>query len=260
MPRVELIFDPDCPNIAAAQANLRRACELAGVPADWVEWDRSTPACPDYAQPYGSPTILVDGADVDPGAPMDGAASCRLYRDAQGRILPAPPPEQILAALRGATAHGELVGAPGMHTTANPPARGRWLNSAGALPGVGVALLPACPACWPAYAGVLGAAGFGPLLNVQMQFPLTVALMLLALGTLAYRAPSRRGYGPLGLGVAATAVLLVAKFLLLSMPLTFAGGALLFAAALWNAWPRRAQADEACPACATTEAGANAPA
>lgn len=35
----------------------------------------------------------------------------------------------------------------------------RWPSMLSVLPGVGVALLPigTCPACWPAYAGLLGA-------------------------------------------------------------------------------------------------------
>jgi hypothetical protein len=48
----------------------------------------------------GSPTLLVDGADLfaRPGQPP--SISCRLYRDEHGRQSPAPSPGQLRAALR----------------------------------------------------------------------------------------------------------------------------------------------------------------
>lgn len=249
MPKLELIYDPDCPNVEPAREQLRRACAEAGVPAQWQEWDRSAAESPAYVQPYGSPTILVDGADVVPGAAMDGQASCRVYRDADGGIVPAPSTEVIVHALRESLA-----------TVTADTGAGGWSRLGAALPGVGIALVPACPACWPAYAGVLSAAGFGPLLNTRFQFPLTTALLAVVLGTLAYRAPRRRGYGPLGLGAAACAVVLVGKFVLVSNPLTYVGAALVMGATVWNAWPRPTAAGADCAACVEDAPGAEAPA
>ena len=53
----------------------------------------------------GSPTIRVDGADIDPiGADEQPfGLTCRLYRRADGRASPLPDPEQIRQALRAAT-------------------------------------------------------------------------------------------------------------------------------------------------------------
>lgn len=133
----------------------------------------------------------------------------------------------------------------------SPPRDGRWYRNLGAVPGLGIALVPACPACWPAYAGLVSAAGLGPLLNVRWQLPLTALLLAAALGTLTYRARRRRGYGPLALGVCASGVVLGGKFLLLSNPVAYAGAALLVIATIWNAWPRRTAA--ACETCATGE-------
>jgi hypothetical protein len=48
----------------------------------------------------GSPTIRVDGRDVDPdGASARPALNCRIYHKADGRPSPVPTREQLEAAL-----------------------------------------------------------------------------------------------------------------------------------------------------------------
>lgn len=129
------------------------------------------------------------------------------------------------------------------------PARARggvWHGSAPALLGAGAAVLPTCPACWPVYAGILSAAGFGFVLQEFVVLPLTAALLALTLFLLGFRAASRRGYGPLWLGVGATALVVAGKLAIASDPLVYAGLALLAAAALWNAWPARRLAGRSC--------------
>ena len=92
MPRVELLFFPGCPHIAAARQQLRAAFARSGLPEDWTERDDT--------QGYGSPTILVDGVDVMGATPGDGAA-CRLYLGTE--IPGAPPLQDLVRALRRAT-------------------------------------------------------------------------------------------------------------------------------------------------------------
>lgn len=49
----------------------------------------------------GSPTIRIDGADVDPaGAGGRPSLSCRIYRSPDGRASPLPTREQIEEALK----------------------------------------------------------------------------------------------------------------------------------------------------------------
>ncbi len=62
--KVDLIYDADCPNVAAARSQLLAAFARAGRAARWSEWDRGRPDSPGYVRGYGSPTILVDGRDV----------------------------------------------------------------------------------------------------------------------------------------------------------------------------------------------------
>jgi len=144
-----------------------------------------------------------------------------------------PPIEPIVAALLASPRKG-------------------WRSSLAIVPGIGAALLPklACPACWPAYAGLLGSLGLGFLLDEAWLLPLTAAFLALAVGALAFRAPGRRGYGPFALGLVASGAVLGGKFALESDWTMGAGIALLVAASLWNAWPRRSPV--ACPACATS--------
>jgi hypothetical protein len=49
----------------------------------------------------GSPTIRVDGRDVDPaGATARSALTCRIYHLPDGRVSPVPSREQLEEALR----------------------------------------------------------------------------------------------------------------------------------------------------------------
>ena len=49
----------------------------------------------------GSPTIRVDGRDVDPaGAAARPVLTCRIYRLPDGRVSPVPSREQLEEALR----------------------------------------------------------------------------------------------------------------------------------------------------------------
>jgi hypothetical protein len=109
----------------------------------------------------------------------------------------------------------------------------------GVLPGIAFSLLPklACPACWPAYAGLLSTLGLSFLLSTSYLLPLTGVFLLIAVAALAYRAPARRGYAPAVLGTLAAGVILVGKFQFESNPLMYAGLALLVLASIWNNWP-----------------------
>lgn len=125
-----------------------------------------------------------------------------------------------------------------------------WKQSLLAVPGVGVSLLPKliCPLCWPAYAGLLSTLGLGFLISTAYLVPLTVALLALAVGSLAFRASRRRGLAPFWLGLTATVFVLAGKFYFESAPVTYTGVGLLVLASLWNAWPRRVHV-ALCPAC-----------
>ncbi len=119
------------------------------------------------------------------------------------------------------------------------------------IPAAALAALPLCPACYPAYAGILSALGLTALSSTTVQTLLTLLFLAAALGALFYKAKSRRGYGPLALGTAASMVLSFAKFVMGSDPITYAAVGVLVLAGLWNVWPRPNAA------CEVALAGAN---
>jgi len=243
MPTVDLIYDKDCPNVAAARTELLRGFARTDVTARWREWDVSRADAPAHVRGYGSPTILVNGADVSGGEPAGNDVCCRVYLGASGAARGVPQLDDIVAAL--STVAEEKAG----------KASGGWRLNMAVFPSLGLALMPklACPACWPAYAGLLGSLGLGFLIKAEWLLPLTAAFLVIAVSALAYGAKRRRGYGPFLLGLAAGAAVLFGKFTFDSDPAMYAGIALLMAASLWNTWPRRAGASaDACPACAET--------
>ena len=243
MPKVEFVYDKSCPNVEAARENLLRAFARAGIAPKWTEWERSSSEAPAYVRDLGSPTILVDGKDYCPAEQKAAGNSCRVYADSQGNLSGVPSIEAIAASLRGAaSAYGQKASGP-------PP--NRWVSTVAVLPGIGVALLPklGCPACWPAYAGILSALGLGFLLESQYLMTFTAVFLVISLAALAFRARARRGYGPLALGALAAGAIMIGKFVFESEHAMYAGITLLVAASLWNSWPKRSATEGSCPAC-----------
>ncbi len=242
--RVELIYDEGCPNVAATRANLLQAFAAAQLEAKWTEWERSSPASPAYVARFGSPSVLVDGLDVEGENPTESVSCCRLYASVEGRYSGAPSVELIEASLRKAALR-----------VAAAKTTGTWKQCLSALPGVAVSILPfgGCPACWPLYAGVLSTLGCGFLLSSTYLLPLTAFLLCFSVIVLAYRARERRGYGPFALGLIAAILILWGKFSVASNVLAYAGVGLLISSCIWNSWLQPAA--RRCPRCAPSGTG-----
>lgn len=234
---VELIYDRDCPNISPARANLMKAFAASGREARWIEWERGAPDSPAHVRGFGSPTVLVGGKDITGGVADSASASCRLYRTGSGKFGGVPSIEQITAALTAS--NSALSSVPG-----------GWRSSLAAAPGIAAAFLPniVCPACLPAYAGLVSAMGLGFVLDRGYLLLLTGALLILAVGALALRAQKLRRYGPLVVGLAGTIAVLAGKFAFDSSAVMYAGIAGLIGASVWSAWPVRALT-AGCPTC-----------
>jgi hypothetical protein len=189
--RVELVYDLDCPNVQEARRALLRAFADADIPPSWTEWDRKSPASPASTQLYGSPTILVNGRDVTGVERAEGADRCRIYQSDSGALRRVPPVSSIVAALR----HEHAL-TPGAHIRR---ASG-WRHFLASLPGVSAALLPVggCPACWPVYAGVLGAVGLTFLLDSAYLLWINSALLGMACPDVG--CPGRKGLRAARLG------------------------------------------------------------
>ena len=126
-----------------------------------------------------------------------------------------------------------------------------WQRVLPIFPGVGVLFLPgiSCPACWPAYAGLLSALGVGFFNYSAYLLPVTILFMVLAVGSLGYHAGERRGYTPFIMGGSGAALMIIGKFLIVASTVTYGGVALLIAASVWNSWPRKSSDGAFCPAC-----------
>ncbi len=134
----------------------------------------------------------------------------------------------------------------------------RWKQGLLALPGIGVSILPklACPACWPAYAGLLTSAGLGFLISAVYLLPLTAPFLVVALIAMVFGARDRHGYGPFVLGMVAACGVLIGKFVWESNPIMYGAVGLLVISSLWNTWPRRGARNQttASSGCNTEEA------
>lgn len=103
--KVEVLFFDGCPNHAALLPHLRDVLEGANSGAD-VELVRVEDADAAMRERFlGSPTVRIDGEDVEPGADdrTDFGLKCRLFRTPDG-VRGMPADEWILDALQRATA------------------------------------------------------------------------------------------------------------------------------------------------------------
>lgn len=98
---IELLWFSDCPNHEAARALLREVVAELSPESAIRDIDATDPGVAEQLRFPGSPTIRVDGRDVQPGFedPADYTPRCRLYRTEQG-LTRIPPREWIESALR----------------------------------------------------------------------------------------------------------------------------------------------------------------
>jgi hypothetical protein len=102
-PRVELLFWDGCPSHPHALAELRAAMAELGLDPDTVivrEVDTDERAGRERF--VGSPTIRIDGEDVEPPGDEPTGLTCRVYRLRDGRYSPTPDPATVRAALENA--------------------------------------------------------------------------------------------------------------------------------------------------------------
>ena len=98
--RIELFYWDGCPSHPEARALLQRVLDERGI-SDEIEL-REVQTDEDAAALGfpGSPTIRIDGRDVDPaGAGAPPSLSCRIYHLPDGRVSPVPSREQLEEAL-----------------------------------------------------------------------------------------------------------------------------------------------------------------
>lgn len=97
---IEVLYFDGCPNHQRLVEHLPRLLERAGITAEIVLHNVADDDEARRARFLGSPTIRVDGRDIDPGAASrnDYGLKCRIYRTPEG-LSPLPPDQWILDTL-----------------------------------------------------------------------------------------------------------------------------------------------------------------
>jgi hypothetical protein len=98
---VELLWWRGCPSTEETLAMLRDEMGAAGLdPATIDVRELTTDSEARREEFVGSPTIRVDGRDVQPPGDEPVGLTCRVYRLRDGRISPMPDRSDVRAALQ----------------------------------------------------------------------------------------------------------------------------------------------------------------
>lgn len=101
---IEFLYYEDCPSHDEALERLREILDEEEVAADIEVIQVETEEQARRLRFVGSPTIRIDGEDIDPVSPdAFYALACRVYQKPDGHVTPLPPAEMIRRALRVAT-------------------------------------------------------------------------------------------------------------------------------------------------------------
>lgn len=97
---MEILYFEGCPNVESARELVERAAAAAGVAIDWQLTEVTSSAEAERLRFLGSPSVRVDGRDVEPGADERETfvLGCRIYRTTAG-VSGQPAEEWIHAAL-----------------------------------------------------------------------------------------------------------------------------------------------------------------
>jgi hypothetical protein len=99
--RIEVLHWEGCPSTPEALELLERVLAERGVEEPIELREVKTEGEAEELRFPGSPTIRIDGLDVDPvGAEARPSLACRIYHLPDGRVSPVPSREQLEEALR----------------------------------------------------------------------------------------------------------------------------------------------------------------
>ena len=104
---MELLWWEGCPSTAETLAMLREEMRRAGLDLASLEVrEVGTDEAAEREEFVGSPTIRVDGADVQPPRGEPIGLTCRVYRLRDGRTSPVPDRGEVREALERAIGEG----------------------------------------------------------------------------------------------------------------------------------------------------------
>jgi len=104
--QIQFLFWEDCPSHPQAWRLLQEVLDETGIEATIERIEVVTDEQAEQWQFPGSPTIRINGVDVDAGgaSQMGSALTCRVYVLEDGRFSPVPSREMIHWALQRARA------------------------------------------------------------------------------------------------------------------------------------------------------------
>ena len=107
-PPVELLWWEGCPSTERAISMLSEEMRRLGLDPSSVQVRemRTDEDAKDEGF-VGSPTIRIDGEDIQPPGHEPVGLTCRVYRLRDGRTAPLPDPADVRDALRAAIERGE---------------------------------------------------------------------------------------------------------------------------------------------------------
>ena len=104
-PKIELLWWQGCPSWERALGELRSIARDLGIDPEAIRITEVHTDCDaERAGFVGSPTIRVEGVDVQPPGDEPVGLTCRVYTLRDGRISPTPDPADVREALERALA------------------------------------------------------------------------------------------------------------------------------------------------------------
>lgn len=167
--KVEVLYFSDCPNHAPAVSRLREVLRQEHAAAELIEVEVKDAAAAQRLRFVGSPSIRIDGQDIEPAARVADrfGMMCRTYVDG-GRPTGVPPPGLIRDAVREASGDTSL-----RRVTERVTPLAAALSALATL---------AC--CLPlGIAGAVGALGLSVALASLRPWLIGLAVVLLAIGS-----------------------------------------------------------------------------
>ncbi len=101
--KIEFFWYEHCPSHTKARSLLNQVIDETGVHAEITETQVKTQEYAEALAFPGSPTIRINGADIDPtGATARPALTCRTYVWDDGRYQPLPEKSKLVSAILNA--------------------------------------------------------------------------------------------------------------------------------------------------------------
>jgi len=97
--RAELLVVEDCPHLEQARRDLESVLRKGIIETPVQVILVNGPDDAEFLHFQGSPTIRINGEDIQPQPELPVALACRTYRDGRGRSVGSPPIEAIEAAV-----------------------------------------------------------------------------------------------------------------------------------------------------------------